>query len=166
TKALDIEGLGADQLPVSGNDASRVFQVSATGADVTLAGLAITFGRADQGGGVLTSGANLTIAGCRLFGNQATSSTPGGSGLGGGLYIASGIVAIRDSAVSTNQATGGGGHPGGLGAGGGVYVASGTVALDDSEVSNNQAAGGFGTGTTAGGPGSGGGIYVAGGSVD
>src|SRR5262249_61825609 len=137
TKALDIEGLGADQLPVSGNDASRVFQVSATGADVTLAGLAITFGRADQGGGVLTSGANLTIAGCRLFGNQATSSTPGGSGLGGGLYIASGIVAIRDSAVSTNQATGGDGHPPGPGGGGGGRVARGPRAPPDSQGSHN-----------------------------
>src|SRR5260370_24675236 len=36
-KSLDIEGLGADQLTVSGNDASRVFDISGGGLTVTIA---------------------------------------------------------------------------------------------------------------------------------
>jgi hypothetical protein len=47
TKSLDIEGLGASQLTISGNDASRVFDIS-RGSVVTIAGLTITHGRADE----------------------------------------------------------------------------------------------------------------------
>src|SRR5260370_25665663 len=50
-KSLDIKGLGADQLTISGNDASRVFDISG-GLTVTLAHLAIVHGRASQAGGV------------------------------------------------------------------------------------------------------------------
>src|SRR5262249_31055794 len=45
TKSLDIEGLGADKLAVSGNHASRIFSVSG-GVTVTIAGLTITDGMA------------------------------------------------------------------------------------------------------------------------
>jgi hypothetical protein len=45
TKSLDIEGLGADQLAISGNHASRIFDISG-GVTVTLAGLTITDGLA------------------------------------------------------------------------------------------------------------------------
>src|SRR6516165_2308198 len=44
TKSLDIEGLGADQLGVSGNHASRIFAISG-GVTVTIAGLTVTNGR-------------------------------------------------------------------------------------------------------------------------
>src|SRR5438552_5662897 len=46
TKNLDIEGLGADQLTVSGNDTSRVFDISGGGVAVTIADLAVVYGRA------------------------------------------------------------------------------------------------------------------------
>src|SRR5262249_16261039 len=46
TKSLDIEGLGADRLTVSGNHASRVFDVSAN-TTVTIAGMTITDGLAN-----------------------------------------------------------------------------------------------------------------------
>jgi hypothetical protein len=54
SKSLDIEGLGPDQLTVSGNHASRVFDVSA-GVAVTVAGLTMTDGRADGSAPVLAS---------------------------------------------------------------------------------------------------------------
>src|SRR5438445_10636447 len=47
-KSLDIEGLGADQLTVSGNDSSRVFDITSGGLTVTLADLAIVHGRTSQ----------------------------------------------------------------------------------------------------------------------
>ena len=51
TQGLDIEGLGADQLSVSGNNSSRVFEVAA-GLNVTISGLTVTDGYAlDQGAG-------------------------------------------------------------------------------------------------------------------
>src|SRR5205085_3366884 len=42
-KNLDIEGLGANLLTISGNDANRIFHIE-KGASVTIAGLAITHG--------------------------------------------------------------------------------------------------------------------------
>src|SRR5207244_4125294 len=54
-KNLDVEGPGANHLTVSGNSASRVFDVS-NGAAVTLAGLTIANGATAGGlggGGVL-----------------------------------------------------------------------------------------------------------------
>jgi hypothetical protein len=59
-KSLDIEGLGADKLTVSGNGASRVFDLTGNGADVTIADLTIADGLATQGGGIENLASNLT----------------------------------------------------------------------------------------------------------
>src|SRR6516164_3364718 len=48
TKSLDIEGLGADKLAVSGNHASRIFDI-ASGVSVVIDRLTIADGRATQG---------------------------------------------------------------------------------------------------------------------
>src|SRR6266852_1506944 len=65
TKSLDIEGLGAHQLAVSGNHASRVFDISG-GVTVTIAGLTITNGifvGIDGGGGIFFSArSTLTLS--------------------------------------------------------------------------------------------------------
>src|SRR5262245_56353410 len=68
TGDLTIDGPGAHRLSVSGNHASRVFDVSA-GATVTIAGMTITDGLANgsapviasTGGGILNYG-NLTLS--------------------------------------------------------------------------------------------------------
>src|SRR5262249_58741964 len=65
---LTIDGPGADRLTVSGNDASRVFDVvgggsASSGIRVAIAGLTVAHGRADVGGGVRSSGfSDLTLA--------------------------------------------------------------------------------------------------------
>src|SRR5262249_6920870 len=46
TNNLDIEGPGADQITVNGNNSSRVFDIS-PGAKVTIAGLTISNGRVE-----------------------------------------------------------------------------------------------------------------------
>jgi hypothetical protein len=69
-KSLDIEGPGADQLAVSSNHASRIFNISG-GVTVTLAGLTITEGSATQGGGIENAGGNLTVANDVFSNNQA-----------------------------------------------------------------------------------------------
>src|SRR5436309_11953398 len=60
-QSLDIEGLGADKLTVSGNDSSRVFRVG-SGVSVDIDDLTITHGRAANGGGIWNPGGTLTLA--------------------------------------------------------------------------------------------------------
>src|SRR5438552_2998478 len=55
---------------VSGNDASRVFNITGAGLTVTLADLAIVHGRASQGGGIDNAGSTLTVFRCLLSNNQ------------------------------------------------------------------------------------------------
>src|SRR5262245_37736536 len=77
TRDLDIEGPGANQLTVSGNHASRVFDISG-GVTVTIAGMTMTDGLANgsspvlagTGGGILNFG-SLTLANDVLSNNQA-----------------------------------------------------------------------------------------------
>ncbi len=81
TRNLDIEGPGANKLSISGNQASRVFDVS-PGLTVTIAGLTITQAKADHGGAVLNqAGSRLTLSNVILTQNQAAS------GLGGGAHL-------------------------------------------------------------------------------
>src|SRR5262249_50558078 len=72
TDSVTISGPGANKVSVSGNNASRVFDIAANGTmNVTISGLTITHGyAADRGGGIanradLTNagGANLTLSG-------------------------------------------------------------------------------------------------------
>src|SRR5262245_11304313 len=79
TKGVSITGAGADRLTVSGNSASRVFNVSGgtSEAPVTISGLTITRGNAVSaslfwGGGVLNSG-NLTLDSVAVTDSTAAS---------------------------------------------------------------------------------------------
>ena len=114
-KSLDIEGLGADQLTISGNSASRVFDISA-GVTVTIAGMTMTDGLANgsspvlasTGGGILNFG-SLTLRSDVLSNNQAVgdagTSPLGrpGSALGGGLAnLGTSMLTISSSAFTRN----------------------------------------------------------------
>jgi hypothetical protein len=117
TKSLDIEGPGASQLAINGNDASRVFDIS-SGSVVTIAGLTITHGRADgsapdmasAGGGILNLGA-LTLAYDVFSANQAlgdaSASLVGNPGLAGGGGVASfGTLTVSGTTFTSNLAQG------------------------------------------------------------
>ena len=93
TKNLDIEGPGASQLTISGNSASRVFDVS-SGATVTIAGLTIANGEAVTGGGIDNAG-NLVLNHSTLSNNQAV----GGLGGGGILNEAGADLTLNHSAA-------------------------------------------------------------------
>src|SRR5215469_10639530 len=69
-KSLDIEGLGANQLTISGSGASRVFDITSNGADVTIAGLTVADGRAARGAGIDNHGI-LAITDSVLAENKA-----------------------------------------------------------------------------------------------
>jgi hypothetical protein len=101
---------------------------------------------------------------------------PGATGVGGGLCVTGGTVAMSDSTVSGNTAQGGAGGngfaitpvkttaagDGGDGLGGGLYASGGTLSFHLVSVSENSAAGGAG-GNSGGkaGKGTGGGLYFA-----
>jgi hypothetical protein len=101
TKSLDIEGPGAKNLAISSNAASRVFDIS-SGVTVTLAGLTITDGLADHGGGILNgANAKLTLSHDTLSQDQAVG------GLGGGAIFndAGAGLSVTDCSLTNNQAT-------------------------------------------------------------
>jgi hypothetical protein len=151
TKSLDIEGLGADQLTISGNNASRVFDVGA-GATVTIAGMTITDGLADgsspgfisAGGGILNSG-NLTLANDVLSNNQAVGDAveiapglrPGGA-VGGGIENRGSLTASA-STFTGNQAVGFDGRSGAQAGNtvGGAIDNSGAASIADSQFTFN-----------------------------
>jgi hypothetical protein len=174
-KDLTIAGPGADVITVSGNHASRVFDVAAT-FTVSLSGLTIADGLAittlADGGGIRNNSGALTVTGSVLSGNTASGSKGVAFGFGGGIFNSLGTVTVTDSILSGNTATGD------LAGGGGIDNFS-TLTVTDSILSGNSASGGsslgggitnFGTltvtdsalsGNSAGGgsTGLGGGIY-------
>jgi hypothetical protein len=189
----------------------RLFDVS-SGASLNLQNLALSGGRlfggsgtAAEGGGIYNSG-NLTLGGVTVEtntvqgargsslgtkGNPSARGVAGASGMGGGVYVAGGVVALTDNYFRFNTAVGGSGGfgggshsgkdgtggAGGNGAGAGVYVAGGSVTLTNNTFFADAAAGGRGGyggslfrsihGGTGGrgGNAQGGGVYVGGGTV-
>src|SRR6516162_3479386 len=84
TGGLTIAGPGADELTISGNDASRVFRV-ASGVSVEIDDLTITHGRADNGGGIWNAGGTLTLSDDVISNNQALGAA-GSRADGGGVF--------------------------------------------------------------------------------
>ena len=78
TDALTIDGPGAGRLAVSGNDATRVFDIS-PGSTVAIEGLTIAHGLAVNGGGILNDGGILTLSQDVISDNEALGA-PGASG--------------------------------------------------------------------------------------
>jgi hypothetical protein len=183
--SLNIQGLGASSLTVSGNANSRIFNIGPDAAAVTIAGLTIENGLSDQGGGILDDGSSLTLTSCTLFSNQAVgaagaAASNGGDAIGGALEIlgeatAGMTVTITGCKFLSNTATGGAGgatdgvNPGGTGGagvGGAIFVDAQTSAglsftASGTSFNHNSAAGGAGgTGAGIGGLARGGAITV------
>src|SRR5262249_50233660 len=107
-KSLTIAGPGAGVLAVSGNNASRIFNLAATGtpaASISISGLTPTKGNASggSGGAILDAGGGtLTIADSALTGNT--------SDYGGGALSTNGVaVTITNTTISGNTTGGTGG---------------------------------------------------------
>jgi hypothetical protein len=136
-KDLTLSGPGADVLTVSGNQASRVFDIAAP-STVSISGLSIADGvirAAFIGGGGLLNSGTLTVTGCNVSGNSAYGNPGPLSTLGGGIAN-SGTLTITDSTVSGNCAANSGEVGGGWA--GGVYSA-GTLTVTGSVLSGNSA---------------------------
>jgi CSLREA domain-containing protein len=154
SRKLDIDGPGADQLAVSGNDQFRAFSISG-GATVTIAGLTIRDGRAvgaagapALGGGILNTSGTLTLDQDVLSDNQALGTAgagPGANARGGAIANLSlaGIPAyltVTDCLFTDNQALGG---TVGQALGGGIDTTGGSLTVIHSSFIDNRAAGGF-----------------------
>jgi hypothetical protein len=83
-KSLQIQGPGAGRLAVSARGASRVFDITTSGVNVTISGLTIRDGLAAQGAGILDQGGSLTLQDDVIEHNQALGVNPGDSAEGGG----------------------------------------------------------------------------------
>jgi hypothetical protein len=134
-KNLTILGPGAKNLTVSGNNASRVFHVTA--GNVTLAGLTISGGH-DDGGGIHNQSI-VTMSNCIISAN--TSIIYGG----GGIWN-EGMMTINGCTVCSNST-------GGAGTGGGIYNNTlGNLILNNSTIAMNSATFYGGGGIFAAGP--------------
>ena len=139
SNSVTITGPGANVLAVSGNNASRVFDMT-PGLNVTISGLTVTDGYAlDQGGGILNQGSNLALSADVLSQNVASgSATP--QGIGGGLQSVDGLLTITDCTITGNQALGGTSAVGEA-SGGGIEVDGGSAMISNSTFSDNSAVG-------------------------
>jgi hypothetical protein len=158
SRNVKIEGPGSADLSISGNHASRVFEVL-SGADAAISGLTITNGVANApgsgvnlvgGGGIFVAqNATLTLTGSVVAGNignstSATTASPGlVAGTGGGIFNA-GTLTLTDDLISGNTANTGsaldviGGQVNA--AGGGIFNRrAATLTLVRTSVTNNTA---------------------------
>jgi CSLREA domain-containing protein len=163
TDDLTIDGPGATNLTISGNNATRVLVVGG-GVTLTLEGVTVADGSASEGGGIQNlPGAALTVTNSTFFGNSATaggaienfyngatltvtnSTFSGNSGTFGGAIYNVGTLTVSNSTLSGNS---GGTRGAGIDNGG-------TLTVTDSTFSGNLATSG----------GDGGGIASYGGTV-
>ncbi|PSB23738.1 DUF4347 domain-containing protein [Stenomitos frigidus] len=143
---LTIAGTGAGLLSISGNNASRVFQIDPT-INATIADVTITNGRANDGAGVFNNGGSVALL-RTTFNNNVATNVGGGilnaggllvnggtfnsnrAAAGAGLYNAGGLE-VRNSNFNTNQASLNGG---------GIYNNSGaSLTVDNDYLSRNTA---------------------------
>ncbi|WP_099066659.1 beta strand repeat-containing protein [Nostoc linckia] len=154
TDDVTIEGTGANQLTVSGNNASRVFNISNAGTDAIIDALTIANGNSANGGGIaISSGASLVLT------DSTVSNNSSGLGFGGaGIANTGGTVNVINSTISGNTSTTFGGGiasqgtltvtnstiSGNTASTGGGLIVAGVVTLTSSTITNNTAGNGGG----------------------
>jgi hypothetical protein len=128
-KNLTISGPGAGVMTVSGNNATRVFDIVGP-STVFISGLTIADGLVSSGsGGGIFNGGTLTVTDCVISGNTATGGSTGG-GVGN-----LGTLTLCRSTVSGNTVAGA------TVGGGGIINFFGTMTITDSTVSGNTTPG-------------------------
>lgn len=178
-KDLTITGLGQDNLTISGNNSSRVFNITA--GNVEISGLTITNGKAadgspgndgENGGAIYSdSGSNLTLTNCIIRNNSSGNgggddlTINGGDGGDGGAIYSDGVLTLTNCTLDGNN-TGNGGnsdpinnsYAGNGGDGVGIFTVNGsTLSMNNCILTNNNTGAG-GTGYNNGIPGDGGGL--------
>ncbi|MBW4612884.1 MAG: tandem-95 repeat protein [Desmonostoc vinosum HA7617-LM4] len=125
TDDVDLEGTGASNLAISGNNTSRVFSISTSGKNVTIDALTITEGKNEfgSGGAINNFGSTLIITNSSISDSTASN----GAGIGNS---AGGTLTLINSTISGNQATV---------SSGGIANAGSTLNLINSTISGNTA---------------------------
>ena len=119
-------------------------------------GSTIVHNKADVSGGgiyMASSGSgsvtliNATIGGEQYYDDTDLAKTKGNKAKdGGGIYVASGTLSIKDSTLSFNKSTGGGG---GTSGGGGISASNGTLNIKGCTFTHNDSGTGTGGGIQA-----------------
>lgn len=116
--AVTIDGTGMSRLTISGNHASRVFQIS-SGVDVSIEDLTIAEGRnavqenigilVTRGGAILNDGGQLSLTRVKMKNNLAIDPTGTSQVVGGGAVVNSGHAQLiaKDCYFVDNEASGG-----------------------------------------------------------
>jgi hypothetical protein len=152
TDDLTINGPGIFAITVSGNHASRVFEIN-NGVTAMISGLTISDGSTtDKGGGILNqdtltltnvvlSGNSAAVAGGAIFNDaessaKITNSTLSNNfviiGPGGGIFNGGSTLVITNSTLSGNSAKGSGGGGGGIFGGGSLTIINSTLSGNSS----------------------------------
>lgn len=106
---MQIEGTAANQIAVSGNGSSRVFQVD-PGNTVRLSGLNITSGGGVTRGAGIRNRGTLLLLSCAITNNTASGTNSAGGGLSSGdVFEAGALTTVVNSIFSGNSAGIGGG---------------------------------------------------------
>jgi hypothetical protein len=117
---------GQGNLIVDGGESHRVFSVPGRYATAELWGLTVTRGYAELvGAGIYNNQGDLTLDGCDIVENYSGD-------IAGGIYSNEGRLEIRNSTISRNEAS----------VGGGIF-AGGDVLITDSTISQNMGGGIF-----------------------
>ncbi|MEM6383809.1 MAG: calcium-binding protein, partial [Pseudomonadota bacterium] len=166
---IDGDTTGDDKadITISGNDASRVFNVTGTGTDVVLYSLDITNGNASNtggaiyaagagsltidnstvrdsvagiyGGGLMVSATSLTLTSSLITGNTAGDD-------GGGVFTNTDLFGTT-ATITNTTITGNAAGTGSDNSGGGLFNVDGLLVIENSTISGNTAgiSGGVGT---------------------
>ena len=142
--SVAISGPGADQLSVNGNAASLVFYIN-SGLTVTISGLTITNGSADNGSGIYNDHSNLTVSSSTVSDNSAS--------YGGGIFNDGGFDGLSFASLTINNSTVSGNSASVIGGGILNFGPDGIVDLtiNNSTVSGNSATSGGGIYNSGGG---------------
>lgn len=116
---VTVNGPGQNNLIISGNNSSRIFNVDSDG-DATIEALTLTGGSTIYSGGAINNSGVTTITDSTLSANSAIVG-------GGGISSLEGAISITDSTLSGNSAF----------SGGAVYSENSTTTITNSVLSGN-----------------------------
>ena len=117
----DTNGDGAADVTLSGNNASRIFDITGTGTDVDLHALRFVYGRGFQGGAVRSAAfTSLDVSNSTFTDNMASQN-------GGAIYVFGTDFTLANSLIGFNSAS----------AGGGLNNRDGTATIENSTIVGN-----------------------------
>ena len=124
---VNIAGLGASNLNISGNNGNFSVFTVASGGNLFISGVTVSGAQTSGNGGAFNNSGTLAIANSTISGNSAS--------FGGGIWN-SGTLTVTNSSISGNSATQNGGA---------IYNnSSGVLNISNSEISGNSASYGGG----------------------